>query len=261
MYRHGLFCVVALGLLCPGAWAMDAFGPATDLTAAGQASVDAEYSLTRLHLDAEDIDAVDVTDDTLKDFDVDRAGVRLALGMGSRSEIFVRFGVAEADPDREENRDNLMGYVGQSDQSPSVGGGARWTLYADELLRWDLLAQVSWANFDFDGRSFEIEGHDVTLSSEIELIETQIATGPTLQLTKDIAVYGGPFVLLVDGEAEFDGTVDALSAHLETDIEQDKMLGAYLGVQIGFAQRARARVEYQTLGGSHALAVGVGVRF
>lgn len=253
--------VVAVLLLPVAAFALDVLGPVSELTAAGQFNVDTEYTWSSLALDAEDIPAADITDDTVKDFDIERVGVRLGMGMGRGSELFFRLGVVEADPDRGDNLDNLTGYIGKSDQSPLLGGGARWRLYNKKPFQWDLVAQASWSKYDFDERRFGIAGNTLRMGGDIELVETQIATGPTYWVNDSVAVFGGPFVHLIDGDLDFDGTVDAVPEVIKTDIEQDSLLGAYGGLSLRVGQRGRARVEYQIVGRSKALAVSLGLRF
>ncbi|MHC4203951.1 MAG: hypothetical protein ACYSTT_04825 [Planctomycetota bacterium] len=239
--------------------AFDLIGPTTSrLKQSGKSSVGVEYFWSSMEIDADGISDLDLTSDTIEDFEIDKITVNLALGMGRGSEIFFRFGVAEADPDNDNDWGGIPGNMGSSDEALVLGGGAKWTLYDDnQNFRWGLVTQMSWADYDFDGRSYSVNGHNVALSPEFEIFEIQIVTGPEYNLTEEITIFGGPFLYFLTGDADFEGLIDGSSAKVSADLEQESILGGYIGAGVALGQKMDLAFEVQATSGSY----GVGGQF
>lgn len=238
--------------------AFDLIGPATSrLKDSGKTSVGAEYFWSSMELDADAISALDLTSDTIEDFEIDKITANLALGMGRGSEIFVRFGVADADPDSNDDWGGIPGNMGSSDEVFVLGGGAKWTLYQDASFGWGILTQMSWAEYDFDGKTYLVGDYDVTLSPEFEIVEVQIATGPTFLFDNNIMIFGGPFLYFLNGDAEITGTIDGLRGKISTDLEQESILGGYIGAGLELSPKASLSFEVQATSGNY----GIGGQF
>jgi hypothetical protein len=238
--------------------AFDFMGPTTSkLKVAGRSNVAIEYFWSNMEIDADGISELGLTSDTMEDVKFNKVTADFALGMGDSSEIFLRLGIAEAKPDKGDNQDNVAGYMGSSDECLLVGGGAKWTLVKGRKINWGLLAQVSWVDFDFDQRSYSINAHSVNFSTDMEIVEAQIATGPTFQPTSNIVLYGGPFLYFLSGDADLKGTIDGSPSSVSPDLEQESILGAYIGAQILVRQNADFNVEFQATSGNY----GVGCQF
>ena len=233
-------------------FALDFMGPTTSrLKASGQSSAAIEYFWSNMEIEADGIPELGLVSDTIEDVKFNKVSANLALGMGRGSEIFFRFGVADADPDRRDNRDNIAGYIGGSDEDLLLGGGVKWTLYERTNFGWGLLVQTSWTDYDFDEKSYLVNGYDVTLSTDVEVFETQIATGPTVALREDVIVYGGPFLHFIRGDAELKGTIDGIPYEGSPDLEEESLLGAYIGIQIELRKNAYFSAEFQTTDDSY----------
>ena len=251
---------VVAGSCGPAAFAFDPMGPATaGQRGLGRASIGVEQAWSRMDIEADGISSLDILTDTIEDIKVSKTYVNLGLGTSDNSEVFLRLGIGEADPDRGDNADNIGGYVGKSDESFLVGGGAKFTLCRQEGIQWGLLAQVSWANLDFDEKSYSINGHSATLSTDADLVEVQIAVGPTVGLGDALAVYGGPFLHFVGGEFDLDGTIDGSGSEITSDLEQESILGGYVGLQLDVTQNAALSAEFQGTGAGYA--VGASLRY
>jgi len=238
--------------------AFDLMGPTTSRHKdSGKSSVAVEYFWSNMEIDADGLSALDLTSDTLDDFEIDKITANLALGMGRGSEIFFRFGVAEADPDNNDDWGGIPGNMGGSDEVLVLGGGAKWTLYDEGNFGWGLLTQVSWADYDFDGRSYSVGAYNVALSPEFEIFEVQIATGPTLKLNENVTIFGGPFLYFLTGDADFKGTIDGSQARVSADLEQESILGGYIGAGLELGQKVDLSFEVQATSGSY----GVGGQF
>ncbi len=248
--------IVTIGamLMSTQVLAFDLMGPTTSrLKDSGKSSVGVEYFWSSMEIDADGISALDLTSDTIDDFEIDKITANLALGMGRGSEIFFRIGVADASPDNNNDWGNIPDHIGSSDEILVLGGGAKWTLYEDANFGWGLLTQVSWAEYDFDGKSYSVGAHNVTLSTEFEIVEVQIATGPTLKLNEDITIFGGPFLYFLNGDADFDGTIDGSPAIISADLEQESLLGGYIGAGLELGQNVNLSFEVQTTSGSYGM--------
>jgi hypothetical protein len=234
--------------------AFDLMGPTTSrLKDAGKTSVGAEYFWSSMEIDADSLGDLDLTSDTIDDFEIDKVTANLALGMGRGSEVFFRFGVTDADPDNNNDWGGIPDNAGCSDEVIVLGGGAKWTLYEDANFGWGILTQVSWAEYDFDGRSYSVGDYDVEFSPEFEIVEVQVATGPTLKLTKDLTFFGGPFLYFLNGEADFKGTIDGSDVSISADLDQESILGGYIGAELGLGQNAVISFEVQATSGSHGM--------
>jgi len=247
---------VAIGIMVMGTqvFAFDYMGPPTSkLKDAGKFSVAGEYFWGSMDVDADRIPELGLISDTIKNVEFDKISTNFALGMGRGSEIFLRLGVAEIEPDKGDNLDNVAGYVGSSDESFLIGGGAKWTLYQEASFGWGLLAQASWADFDFDGQAYSIGGYDVSFSTDVEIVEVQIATGPTLDLNESITFFGGPFLHFINGDADLKGTIDGLSSSVSTDIEQESLLGGYIGAELKLGENAVISYEVQATSGNYGM--------
>ncbi len=242
---------VGIMLMSTQALAFDLMGFTTSrLKDSGKSSIAAEYFWSNMEIDAGNISALDLTSDTINDFEIDKITTKLALGMGRGSEIFFRVGVAYVAPDKNYDWGGIPDHIRSSDEVLLLGGGVKWTLYDDANFGWGVLAQTSWAKYDFDGKSYSVGVHDVTLSPEFEIVEVQIATGPTLKLNKDLTIFGGPFLYFLNGDADFEGTVDGIPATLRADFDQESLLGGYIGAELELGPKVVFSVEVQTTSGS-----------
>jgi hypothetical protein len=249
-----IIVTIGIMLMSTQVLAFDLMGPTTSrLKDAGKTSVGVEYFWSNMEIDADGISALDLTSDTIGDFEIDKITANLALGMGRGSEIFFRFGVADAGPDNNNDWGGIPGNMGSSDEVLVLGGGAKWTLYQEANFGWGLLAQVSWAEYDFDGKSYSVGAHGVTLSPEFEIVEVQIATGPTFQIDNSITIFGGPFLYFINGEADFKGTIDSLPAIVSADLDQESILGGYIGAGLELGQKASLSFEVQATSGSYGM--------
>jgi opacity protein-like surface antigen len=167
----------------------------------------------------------------------------------------------DAEPDEEENWDNVAGYVGPSDDNLFIGGGAKWTLAKAENFSWGFLTQVSWANLDFDEKRYSIGGYSVRFSTELEIVEVQIATGPTFDLTENISFYGGPFLYFLNGDADLEGMIDGLAGTVTTELEQESIIGGYIGTEIRVVPNIAIGIEYQEVSGSRGIGGQLAWRF
>lgn len=123
----------------------------------------------------------------------------------------------------------------------NLGVGAKWTFYPEAELPLGALFQLHW----FPGTSF---------ASELDLYEIQIAAGTTYRFDR-FSVYGGPFLHFLRGEEES----SVFRTHV--NLEEESVLGVYVGARADLTNRVGLDIELQVTGGAYGVALGVPLRF
>ena len=251
------------------ALASDPMGPPTAGLNKGEWSTGIEYAYTKMDIESDGIPELDIVACTVKNIDMNKGFLKIGTGLSDNWEIFLRLGAANVDPDKDDNVNNVAGYIG-SGSSISAGGGMKATLFKSNngKVKWGTLAQFSWTELDFGKEAYTINGHNVSISSEASLIEAQIVIGPTIEVTKGFSVYGGPFFQILKGDFDFTGTVDGASKDFSTDFEGDSAWGGYVGAQFDVApgpgQVTEGFIffcESQFTGDGWGLRTGMGLKF
>jgi hypothetical protein len=234
-------------------YAFDFMGPTTSkLKNSGQPSAALEYFTSDMEIAADDPQELGgLSSGAMKDIEFNKTSANFALGIGGGSEIFLRWGLTEIEPKKGDDIGNLTNYLGTSDERYLIGCGAKWTLINGQKANWGLITQFSWADYVFDRKSYTIEGFDVDFSMDIEIVEVQLAIGPTLQPTENLAIYGGPFLYFLNGDSDLEGLKDSLPFSISADLEQESILCGYIGMQLAVIENFEFNIEYQTTLESH----------
>jgi len=177
-------------------------------------------------------------------------------------DIFLRLGITNSSVDKSKNQENLS-YIGDSDYNCALGGGFRTTFYQsnDGKVKWGMLAQLSYATFDFDNKIYSVNGSDISLSATVDMLEIQFAAGPTYQVTDEISIYGGPFLHFIKGSAELRGNVSEISVQGSSDIEQTSELGGFIGLSTDLVKNTKFNIEFQHTGDAQAVGFSFIYRF
>ena len=150
---------------------------------------------------------------------------RLSYGLREDCELYVRGGTG-----------------GGSAWIPiTLGAGAKWTFYQDTEFPLGALFQLHW----FPGTSF---------ATEIDLYEVQIAAGTTYRFDR-FSVYGGPFLHFLRGEEDS----SVFGTHV--DLEEESVLGVYLGARADLTNRVGLDIELQVTGDAYGVGFGLPWRF
>lgn len=262
-----IITTITLLFLTVNAFALDPLGPpAATPNKESIASLGLEYLYSEMDLQAGRL----IMETPLGNFQLPSAKIKaiqmnklyvnlVSTLLGDNYDVFLRLGITDASLDKSKNQDNLAGYVGNSDYGLTFGGGFRTTLHQsrDGKTRWGLLAQLSYANLDFDEKTYPVNGSDVLFSTTMDMLEIQLAAGPTYQATDKLVIYGGPFLHFVKGDAELRGNVNDISVQGSSDLEQESILGAFIGLSTDLAKNTKANIELQVTDDAQA----VGFRF
>jgi hypothetical protein len=228
----GLTCLS----LASASYALDPIGPPKALLGQGHWGLGVEYAYSEADADASNVEStfagLHVPTETLE---ANRAYVKLRYGLRDQVDLFARAGAAKFA--LSETLGSTSGEAGFA-----WGLGAAATLYHTDRLDWGVLAQFSGgkattAFFSDDG--------------QLEMYSLQIAAGPTYQIKDDLAVYGGIFYYMLDGEVDsFFGT---------WDLGEDSPVGLFAGLDWAVKEDAFLNVEIQY--GETAFAVATGLRW
>ena len=95
-------------------------------------------------------------------------------------------------------------------------------------------------------------GYDLGIAWEEEdsWLEFQFAVGPSYDFGP-VCLYGGPFLHLIDGEADMTATGFSFS----DDFEQADMFGGFIGTRFDLSDRTSLGLEYLLTGSADALCV------
>lgn len=198
--------------------------------------------------------------DDFKDMELNRFHVNILTMFGNNYDIFLRLGLTYIDPDRHSNQDNLAGSIGDSDSGFTYGAGVRATLFESNegKVDWGFLAQFSYAQLDFDDKTYVVNGSDVVISkTTLDMLNIQIAAGPTYQLSDSLCVYGGPFLNFLNGEVELSGKVRVNDTEVKvedsSDIEELSEFGGFVGLSTELAKNTNFNIEFQMTDDAQAI--------
>jgi hypothetical protein len=257
------------------AYSLDIMGPpAAELE---QGTFDAGIEFTNSKMDIELVNGFVVdflygewlgTDEwhdvTLKDLKINRTYVRFGYGILDDVEIFLRLGGLNArfgdsiweDSEKFDSGDELAG-----------GAGVKLTFYEEEGFKLGGLFQFSTLSFDGQLKSPYWPASDFV---EADMSEVQIAVGASCKCNEHLTVYGGPFLHLAGGSltdelTELDtddpDNPGIIRSKFNWDIEQESVLGGYIGAQLNFARNFSFNIEYQQTTDARALGMGLLFKF
>ena len=264
MQRSKLTIVAAaVVLICSNVvLGFDPLGPPRALLGQGKPSVGVDYMYSKMEIKMEGF--FGFPDMDVSDLEVNKLYANVGYGLTDRWDIFARLGGAVIDIDRGENITNPSSMIGTSDPSLAIGAGTRVTLFEWEQVCLGMLAQVSFTPYEnFKGNPHStLFASPATMQSEMHLTEVQIAFGPTWNCTEYLSVYGGPFLHLIDGNADLLViTTSSGSALARPSIEQSTILGGYIGATLRFSEHPNisCNFEFQITESGHALAIQIAI--
>jgi len=282
MGKRNLFLVVVLlvvGLCGSAALALDPMGPPTAGLKTGQFSAGAEYSDSRMDIELENGNYLrtvyhlgdpitstsgEISSFKIKHLKMHKVYANLGYGITDNWETFLRLGGMNTEFKGDFFSDESKTYNG--DTGSAIGFGTKATFYEKGKLKLGGLFQMSWGS-----SKAKLSGIDWSESVELNIVEMQIAVGPTYQLRENVSIYGGPFWHFVN----FCGSDLKGSRRVEVDPSQDDFIiretsydiddvscfGGYIGTQIEIAKNTFYSIEYQHTATADAIAMSLIWRF
>jgi len=239
--------MMAVVLWNTSVFAFDPMGPPTAGLKQGQYSIGIEHLRGEMDIDYDNITVGGVSFGslTLDDIKITKAYANFGFGVTDNLEVFLRPGIVKDE---------------DSDSGFAIGAGVKATFFesADGKGKWGILAQLSWASLEYDDESGFVGATPVSITNqEADIIEVQIALGPTYQLDENISIYGGPFLHFINGDTDAIFTVSGVPYEASADIEQDSIFGGYIGMEIKLAENTNGNIELQGTGSGYALGAGL----
>ncbi len=253
------------------ALALDPMGPPAAGLEQGQFKAGIEFSHSEMDfelnegtwvefLDGAFFDEGDATSFTLKNFKTNRTYANFGYGVADICEVFLRVGGTNAKFgdsiwEDQESFDSSSGFA--------IGGGIKATFFDEGNLKLGGLLQIGWSEYS----GLLDAGHWAAPDFvEVELAEVQIALGAQYALSDRASIYAGPFLHFIGGDiddvfSEVDAGGGQLTSHYSWNIEEDSIVGIFIGAQLEITENCSFNVELQGTGSAQAVATGVAWRF
>jgi len=135
----------------------------------------------------------------------------------------------------------------EGDSDFTWGLGTKVGLGEHYGLDWGALFQINW--FDNE-EAFTVDGYSGIM--DFEAYEIQLALGPTYK-TDNFSIYGGPFLHFIEGDLELLG--------LTFDLEQESVIGGYVGISTEIAENTDLNLEFQATGNAQTIGLKLAWRF
>ena len=233
----------------------DPMGPPKAMLSQGQPGWRLEYIYSKMSVDGGGIPGAPPA--SFQDVEMNKIYANVGYGLNDKWEVFVRLGVAKIDVDQGANATprNMGFFMGNSDFDFSIGAGTRVTFVESDDVSLGLLGQISFA------RISSFDGNDLAggFTTDLHITEVQIAFGPTWNCAEGLYIYGGPFLHLIDGNAEM------ASGGLQPSIgiKQDAIFGGYIGAGIRLFESPNisCNIELQGTGAGYAAAIQLAITY
>jgi len=250
-----LLSVMVVGMFCSASFAIAPMGPPMAALEQGNYNVGIGYAHSDMTLEV--LGPVGSAGEAvLNDLQSDMYYVNMGYGISDDWNLYGAIGFANAEfpgdagtPDFD--GDNGFGFAIGTKKTLADDGDAKWGVLAqfaqgksEDNVR--ASADGSWGNGAID---VDAGNHP----AKLEWYEVQLAMGPTVPLSEDVCVYGGPFLHFVDGDLEIrDG-----SDRGQAELEQKLQLGAYIGTLISLGDpNASLMAEFLYTGEGWGFGIG-----
>jgi len=243
--------LIILSCLAEMALGFEFLGPSTPTQKWGQTSIGIDYSWSKLDIEAQEAPELGLGSFIVKDSKMNKTQAKMTVTPTDGFELFFRSGIGD-----------IKGASGErSDEGLLLGGGLKVAIIRTKAWDLGIIAQTGWGKFNFDTETFVIDGIPVSAEEEVSFHEIQVAVGPVIRPIENITLYGGSFLHFITGSYEIEGTIGELDAEAEIDIEQEDVLGGYVGGLIELGQRTNIAVEYQITGSGNGVAASLQYKF
>jgi hypothetical protein len=227
--------------------AFESLGPSVPDHKWKQASVSLEYTWSEMDIEADGIPELGLRPFVFKNSSMNKTQVKVAVAVTDDLELFMRSGVG-----------NIEGKSGSSsDDGFLLGGGMKLALIRENEYQLGLIVQTGWGGFSFGPKTHMIEGVLVNWEERLSFHEVVVATGPVFQLDNNTKLYGGPFLHFITGRDEVEGLVGLFPVKKDIKLEQDDILGGYIGTLIQLTPRSDVSMEFQATGSDVGAAISL----
>lgn len=236
------------GLYCFAAFALSPMGPPKAELLKGQYNVGVDYSYSQLCMDFDfKSGSGPMADFTKNKFKTDMVTGKIGYGITDSWEGFFRIGAARTRSAENMERHNADGLT--------WGLGTKVTLCEDDNVTWGGLVQANWARLDGEAKGYSGGGWSGDM--DLNIMQIQLAVGPTYELTECVSVYGGPFWYYLDGEKKYREKVGTPGWREKYDLGNCTDFGCYVGVHFDISEDTFWNIEYQFTEDDSAIGTGI----
>ena len=233
------------GLCCSEAFALSPLGTPTARLSHGKLALGAEYSQSELGIDFDFTSGTAPMADFKKTkFELDMLTGRIGYGLTDAWEGYINIGEADVDSSEDMEKHSADGMV--------YGIGTKVTFHENVKLKWGALVQAKWAELDGDA-SGTSGGTPWAGDLELDIMQLQVAVGPTYELMDNVCIYGGPFWYYLDGEKRYYEP----GWYEKYDMSNMSDFGGYIGGHVGLGDNLNFNIEYQLTSDDDALGLNL----
>ena len=254
--RKLLLSMMVVGMLSSAALAIAPIGPPVAGLAEGQYAVGVSYTMSSLEVEMADTVVPNFGQRPVQNVDATGYFGHIGYGISDTWCAHVSLGMSdlEADADsipvggRDFDGDSKFTYAISTKKTLHDNGtDTKWGV-ALQYMKGSSKDTVS-SNSSFGNGSFTT-GSPATIDVEWHLM--QLAMGPAIQLNEDICLYGGPFLMFLEGNARAFSSV-------KLELEQEFELGGFIGTVINLGGNAGLNLEFLIM--SESWGAGIGATF
>jgi len=231
--RSMLLAALVVGLISSSTWALSHIGPPGTTSKKGQIGFNIGGSVSKTDIKLNDFKtpAFPLNSTTIKKVRTQGAFVDLTYGLFNNWEGFLRLTMTEL----EEGASNFGGRTKvHGDTDMGYGLGIRGTFY--RTPKWSVGGVFQIMTIDTDGKARvgALEG-----GFNMDIWEYLLAVGPTYHVTDWFAIYGGPFMYILDGEVHGQNILP-----YSAEIKSQALFGGFIGAEFTFTEHSSLRFEY-----------------
>ena len=234
-----------VGLYCSDVFALSPMGPPTAELSKGQYDAGVDYSYSRLCIDFDfKSGSGPMPDFTKHKVKTEMLTAQIGYGITDSWEGFFRIGGARAKSSEDMEKHKADGLI--------LGFGTKVTLLEDDRLKWGGLFQANWAWLDGKASGVGWSG-----DMDLDIIQIQLAVGPTYQLTDRVSIYGGPFWYYLDGEKKYKEELPTPGSREKYNLINCSDFGGYVGVHFDISENTFWNIEYQFTDDDSTIGTGI----
>jgi len=266
--KRMLLSVMVVGVFCSASFAIAPMGPPMAGLDQGTYGVGVGYAYSDMTLEVSGPTS-SAGEAVINDLQNNMYYVSLGYGISNDWEAYGAIGWADAEFPGDASAPDFEG-----DNGFGFAIGTKRTLAQDGDTTWGVLAQFArgksedhvrvtgddqtWGNGSIELPAPLGEASSRKAEAKLEWYEIQLAMGPTVPLSEDVCVYGGPFLHFAEADLEGRGTRG--SSRGEIELEQKWELGAYVGTLISLGD-PNASLMAEFLYTAEGWGFGVGAMF
>ncbi len=260
--KRMLLSVMVVGVFCSASFALAPMGPPMAGLEQGQYGVGIGYGQSDMTLEVSGtVDATGGGGAVINDLQNDMYYVSLGYGISNDWELYGAIGWANAEFPGDGGAPDFDG-----DDGFAFGIGTKRTLAQDGDTKWGVLGQFTQGKSEDNVRVTSSGGTwgngtigvpSGNTPAKLEWYEVQLAVGPTVPLSEDMIIYGGPFLHFVEADLEVRSAPSVSDSRYEYELEQKLQLGAYIGTLVSLGDpNASLMAEFLYTGEAWGWSVG-----